>query len=118
LIAPPGTAAVGVAMGWMVLAGAPVTTYMAGQYAIVQSQTADAYRGRVFGALGSVNGIAALSGLALGGVLGDRIGIVAVLSAGALLRMLGGLIALILLPRDERDEAAAPEIEVAPATGL
>ncbi|HYI15481.1 MAG TPA: MFS transporter [Thermomicrobiales bacterium] len=116
LIAPPGTAAVGVAMGWMVLAGGPVTTYLAGQYAIVQSQAVDAYRGRVFGALGSVNGIAIVIGVALGGVLGDRIGIVAVLSAGALLRMLGGIVALILLPRDERDVVAALEADGAPAT--
>lgn len=119
LIAPPGTAAVGVAMGWMVLAGAPVTTYIAGQYAIVQSQTSDAYRGRVFGALGSVNGLAVVAGVTLGGVLGDRVGIVAVLSAGALLRVLGGAVALILLPRDERDEAnAAPDTERAPIGSL
>ncbi len=115
LIAGPGTAAVGVAMGWMVLSGIPVVAYSSGRQSIVQAQTDDAYRGRVFGTLGSVEGIAILIGLGLGGVLGNSIGIVPVLSASAALRLIGGVIALKFLPRNEpaaetNDEMPLPEI--------
>ena len=115
LIAGPGTAAVGVAMGWMVLSGIPVVAYSSGRQSIVQAQTDDAYRGRVFGTLGSVEGIAILIGLGIGGVLGNTIGIVPVLSASAALRLIGGVIALKFLPRNEpaaemADEMPLPEI--------
>jgi MFS family permease len=115
LIAGPGTAAVGVAMGWMVLSGVPVVAYSSGRQSIVQAQTDDAYRGRVFGSLGSVEGIAILIGLGLGGVLGNSIGIVPVLSASAALRLIGGVIALKFLPRDDPakaldDDASLSEI--------
>ena len=101
-VAAPGTAAVGVAMGWMVLAGFPVVAGGAGRQALVQAQTVDAYRGRVFGALRAVQGLALLVGFGVGGVLGDAVGIVPVLSASAAVRVLGGLVALALLPRRER----------------
>ena len=101
-IADPGLPAVGVAMGWMTLAGFPAVASGAGSQASVQAQTADAYRGRVFGALSAVRGVAMLIGLGVGGVLGDAIGIVPVLSASAAVRILGGLIALGYLPRRER----------------
>ena len=115
LIAGPGTAAVGVAMGWMVLSGIPVVAYSTGRQSIVQAQTDDAFRGRVFGSLGSVEGIAILIGLGLGGVLGNSIGIVPVLSASAVLRLIGGVIALKFLPRNEpapesNDDLASQEI--------
>lgn len=107
-VASLGTPAVGVAMGWMVVAGFPAVASGAGRQVLVQEQTTDAYRGRVFGALGSMQGIAMLAGLALGGVLGDTVGLVPVLSASALVRVLGGVIALIFLPRhDSRPHAAA-----------
>lgn len=109
LIASAGTPAVGTAMGWMIVAGSPAVASMAGQQALVQTQTTDAYRGRVYGALISVQGVAFVIGLTLGGVFGDRIGIVEVLSAGALMRVLGGVVAVIFLPRDERQNTTAIE---------
>jgi hypothetical protein len=65
--------------------------------------------------LGSVEGIAILIGLGLGGVLGNSIGIVPVLSASAALRLIGGGIALKFLPRDDPaktldDDASLSEI--------
>ncbi len=98
-IAALGTPAVGVAMGWMVIAGFPAVAGIAGRQALLQEQTTDAFRGRVFGALRSVQGLALLLGLAIGGVCGDSIGLVPVLSASACVRILGGLIALGFLPR-------------------
>jgi hypothetical protein len=70
-----------------------------------QAQAADTYRGRVFGALGAVQGVALLIGFGVGGVLGDDIGLAPVLSASAGPRNLGGLVALGLLPRHARGPA-------------
>jgi hypothetical protein len=97
-VASAGLPAVGAALGFMTLAGFPAVASGAGRQALVQTQTEDAYRGRVFGALRATGGVAMLVGLALGGVFGDIIGLVPVLSASAVLRMLGGVIALGLLP--------------------
>lgn len=100
--AAQGTPAVGVAMGAMVVAGFPAVMGGVGRQSLVQEQAADAYRGRVFGALGSIVGLAMLAGFAAGGVLGDAIGLVPVLTASALVRVLGGLVALAFLPRGGR----------------
>ena len=90
-IAGPGTAAIGVAMGCMVLAGPPSVAGSAGMQSIIQEQTSDAFRGRVFGAFGWVISIAMLFSFVAGGILGDAVGIVPVLSAAALLRVVGGI---------------------------
>jgi MFS family permease len=99
LIAGPGLPAVAVAMGWSALAGFPAVASGSGRQTIVQTQTEDAYRGRVFGALSASQGGALLVGFALGGVLGGPLGIVPTLTAGGLIRVLGGLLALWRLPR-------------------
>jgi len=101
VFAAQGTPAVGVAMGWMVVAGFPVVALGAGRQALVQTLTAHQYHGRVFGALSTFQGAGTIIGLGVGGVLGNIAGIVPVLSASAALRVLGGLAALWLLPRQE-----------------
>jgi MFS family permease len=112
LLAGPGLPAVGVAMGWMILAGFPAVAGSTGKQALIQNQAEDAYRGRVFGAFGAVQGLAMLLGVALAGVLGDALALVPVLSASATLRMLGGLLALLCLPRRERQRlvVAGPSV--------
>ena len=101
LFAPAGPPALGVALGFAGLAGFPVVALGTGRQSLVQSQTTDRYRGRVFGTLAAVQGAALLLGYAIGGVLGGVAGLVVTLSAGALLRVLAGVLALLLLPRDE-----------------
>ena len=108
LIAPAGTPAVGVAMGYMVAAGPPAVAIGAGRQTIIQQEAADAYRGRVFGAFDSLQGVAQMVGFATGGILGDAVGIVPVLSAAAFIRIAGGVGLLRLMPRsapisDSRD---------------
>jgi len=110
-IATIGTPAVGVAMGWMIVAGFPVVAAGAGLQALVQTHTTDAYRGRVFGTLSSVSGIALIVGFAVGGVLGSSAGIVPVLSAAALLRALGGVVAILFLPRHPQQSSSTIESE-------
>jgi MFS family permease len=102
LLTGPGTPAVGVAMGWMAFSGFPVVTMQTGKQTMLQTLVADTFRGRVFGALGTVQGLTMMIGLAIGGLLGERFSIVMLLSAAAMLRVVGGLIALIWLPQDEQ----------------
>ncbi|MBW3633715.1 MAG: MFS transporter, partial [Chloroflexi bacterium] len=75
-LAPPGTGAMIAASGFMLLAGVPVVAAFAAGHGLLQTLTADAYRGRVFGALGTVQGMATLVGLTLGAPAIDAIGVV------------------------------------------
>jgi hypothetical protein len=99
-LAPPGPPAIAVASIFMFLAGFPVVAGMAAGNGMLQAETEDAYRGRVFGALGAVQGVTVLIGIVLGSVAIDRFGVVPVISVGAAMWIVGGLIALVWLPRD------------------
>jgi hypothetical protein len=81
----------------MVLAGFPAVASFAAGNGLVQSLTPDAFRGRVFGALEAVYGVATLLGLALGGLAIDRVGVVPVLSVGAMTWIAGRVVALVRL---------------------
>jgi MFS family permease len=96
-IAEPGTPAVMVAMGCMVVAGFPAVAMGTGGQSLMQDLTEDDYRGRVFGALTAVQGVAVLVGLTLAGVLGEVIGIVPVLTAGSALCVVGGFVVVVFL---------------------
>jgi MFS family permease len=96
-----GSPAIALAMGSMFLAGFPSVAAGAGSQSLIQSETSDAYRGRVFGALRAASAVTIMIGLAIAGVLGGRIGIVPVLTAGSVVGILSGVLALILLPRTE-----------------
>src|SRR5215213_2179209 len=97
LLAPPGPAAMAVGSTFMLLAGFPVVSSSAAQDGLLQTLTADAYRGRVFGALGAIQGVATLVGLTLGAAAIDAIGVVPVVSLGAAMWIVGGLFALTRL---------------------
>ncbi len=105
--AGPGTPAVGVAMGFMAAAGPPSVAMVTGRQTLIQEEASDAYRGRVFGALGSAQGIAMVFGLAAGGFLGEIVGLVGILSAAALLRVVAGLGVFAFMPREQSASAAS-----------
>jgi hypothetical protein len=110
-LAGPGTPAVLVSMGWNFLAGFPAVAGGAGSQSLIQTRTVDAYRGRVFGALRAVTGTAMILGFVAAGVLGDSVSLVLVLSISASIRMLGGILALVLLPRNEQETTHADAAE-------
>ena len=93
-LARPGPGAIMAGSVFMLLAGFPVVAAFATQHGLLQSLTVDDFRGRVFGALGAIQGMATLIGLALGGVAIDAVGVVPVLSFGAAMWVIGGLFAL------------------------
>ncbi len=97
-LAPTGAAAVTAASGFMLLAGFPVVAAFAAGHGLLQTITADAFRGRVFGALSAIEGLATLAGLGFGGAAIDAIGVVSVMSLGAAMWIAGGVVALVRLP--------------------
>jgi hypothetical protein len=107
--APTGPGALIAASGFMLLAGFPVVAAFAAGHGLLQTLTTDAYRGRVFGSLATIQGMAVLIGLALGGAAIDAIGVVPVLSVGAAMWVVGGVFALIRLPRDVGDASDMEE---------
>ena len=84
----------------MIMVGFPGALTLAGMMTLLQQHTDDAYRGRVFGALNAVQGIAMLAGTLAAGVLSQRLGIIPVLTiqgAGYTLAGLGMLLWLSVL---------------------
>jgi hypothetical protein len=100
MLAPPGFGAMAVGSTFMLLAGVPVVSWSAARDGLLQTLTADVFRGRVFGALGAIQGMAILVGLTLGAAAIDAIGVVPVVSLGAAMWIVGGIFALIRLARD------------------
>jgi hypothetical protein len=94
------------AAAFMILAGFPAVAGLAAGNGLLQSLTSDAFRGRVFGALEAANGVATLVGLGLGGLAIDVVGVVPVISAGALMWVAGGVVALVRLSPERADAPA------------
>ncbi len=69
---------------------------------MLQEQVADGYRGRVFGTLDMASSLLMLLGVAFAGIMGERIGIVPVLSLGASIMIVAGLLSFLLLLRVAR----------------
>lgn len=98
----------------MILVGVPGAVLMAGYNTLLQRNTADAFRGRVMGALGVVRGVAIVIGTLSAGLLGERLPIVAVISYQGVAYMTAGVVILILLRRwiSESPPASAAVVTV------
>lgn len=81
-------------LGLMALVGIPATAFGTGYTTAIQSEAADAYRGRVFGALGAVSALFMIAGAAVAGLATPRLGAVAVLTIDSLGYIAGGIFAL------------------------
>jgi MFS family permease len=77
---PLGYVAVWPAAVGMVIVGLPGALTIAGAMTLLQRNTDDKLRGRVFGALGAIEGVAILAGTVCAGLLGQVVGIVPVLA--------------------------------------
>ena len=92
----------------MIVVGAPGALTMAGAMTLMQRSTADGQRGRVFGALGAVEGAAIVAGTLAAGFLGQAIGIIPVLAAQGAGYLLAGLLVVIALRHEPQPTAAGP----------
>jgi MFS family permease len=89
----------GITLGLILFAlvGIPGVGFMTGVSALLQTSVADQYRGRIFGALGTTQGLLMMIGTISAGALGDRLGVVTVLNMQGCGYILAGLIGLTLL---------------------
>lgn len=107
-----GNPAVFWSLGWMVVVGFPVIAAITGHQSLMQDATTDSHRGRVFGALGTWDGLCMMAGLLLAGVLGQWMSIEPLLIGSALLRIIGAVIAGRFLPRDGEEPPLESETVV------
>ncbi|HYO29065.1 MAG TPA: MFS transporter [Thermomicrobiales bacterium] len=78
----------------MAVVGVPATAFGTGYTSALQVEAADAYRGRVFGALGATSALFMIVGAAIAGLATERLGAVAVLTIDSLGYALAGVFAL------------------------
>lgn len=104
----------------MIVVGVPGALLLAGAMTLLQSAAAGSHRGRVFGALGAVEGVAVVAGTIAAGFLGQSVGIIPVLAAQGGGYLIGGVAVLIALraqraltPAEPADLAAPPGAPVA-----
>lgn len=79
----------------MIVAGLPSALAGAGMMTLLQRGVDDSFRGRLFGALGAVQGLAVLVGTVTAGYLGNRIGTIPVLAFQGSVWLLAGLAVVI-----------------------
>jgi len=77
---------------------------------LLQTNVADEYRGRIFGALNTVQAIAMLIGMIFASGLGDRLGVIQMLEVDAAFNILAGVLAFIMI-RKVTKFAPSPKIE-------
>ncbi len=95
------------AIALMIVVGVPGSLLLAAAMTLLQRNTSDALRGRVFGSLGAVEGVAIVTGTVAAGLLGQSLGIVATLCAQGAGYVAAG--AMILITLRGSVPAAAPD---------
>jgi hypothetical protein len=86
----------------MVLVGGPFAAIRAGYMTLAQTSVGDAFRGRLLGLFFAVGAVSEVVGMGLAGVLGDRVGIIPVLTFDSVAYVIGGSMVLITLGRAAR----------------
>jgi hypothetical protein len=82
------------ALGLSAIGGVCSSVSSVGVETLAQREVPDAYRGRVFGSLNATLALLSLSGAAVGGGLGEIVGVVPMLNVAAALVVISGLVAL------------------------
>ena len=104
----------------MVVVGVPGALMLAGAMTLLQRNAADSHRGRVFGALGAVEGVAIVAGTIAAGFLGQTVGIIPVLATQGAGYVVAGLLVVVALrhealARPQPGEGPGPQPEEARA---
>ncbi len=111
---PLGYVAVWPAAVGMIIVGVPGALCLAGLITLFQRNTEDSYRGRMFGAIGALEGVTILAGTLGAGFLSRYAGIIPVLAIQGAGYVAGGLAMLAWL-KDPSDAPAPPVTAPAPA---
>ncbi|MEN3359026.1 MAG: hypothetical protein V7637_3008 [Mycobacteriales bacterium] len=110
--APAVSTALGLYVALFVLVGVPAIANVAGMLTIAQASAPATHLGRVAGAFEATGAALGGVGVLLGGLLGDRVGLTALLDGQAALYLLAGALTLALLGPAVRapHPAAGPEL--------
>lgn len=103
-----------VILSLMIVAGPLLMAWLISLQTVLQKETEDRFRGRVFGAYNAVSTILMFVGSGLGGSLADTLGLRPLMIASAVIYMVAGLLAWLLLRR----RLAAPESRGVRYSGL
>ena len=101
----------------MLVVGIPGAFSRAGSTTLVQRATQDSHRGRLFGALGTLQAFAVVVGLVCAGFLGEAVGVIPILAIQGAGYLLAGLVVLAVL-RPPARELPGPAIVEADAGSL
>ena len=102
-----------VSVGLFIAVGVVGIACSTGAQSLLQAKSPDAYRGRVFGALGMITGLLALIGTVTAGFFTDHLGLITVLNIQAVGYIVAGLLILVLLPRQKQLAPLQKELESA-----
>jgi predicted MFS family arabinose efflux permease len=104
----------------IVMVGIPAVIYGSSVMALVQSAVPDEFRGRVFAAMGTSMGLAAMVGAGLGAAFGDRLGAMVMLIVQGAGYVVAGIVVGILLGgrKDESLGATSAPAADAPAADV
>lgn len=107
--APVVTSALPVYVVLFILVGAPGIAMLTGLVSLLQQETTDRVRGRVFGVFGAIYEGSSGVGMLAAGLLADRVGVMPMLDLQAALYLAAGAAAVLLLRR-----TAAPALDAEP----
>ena len=111
---PLAEVAVWPAIVLMIIVGVPGALLLAGGMTLLQTATGDSHRGRVFGALSAIEGVAVVAGTIAAGFLGQSVGIIPVLATQGGGYLAGGIAVLIALRSQPGTAPAGQPTETAP----
>jgi len=92
----------------LVLVGIPAIVSFVSVQTVLQQETEDAFRGRVFGAFGTTITLLMLVGSGLGGALADQLGASLLMNAASIIYIIAGLLAIVLLSQAGKEAIATP----------
>ena len=84
---------------FIVVVGLPGAVMLAGMTTLLQTSSTDSHRGRVFGALGAIQGTTSLLGVVVAGTLGEAVGIMPILALQGAMYVLSGCYVIAVMPR-------------------
>jgi MFS family permease len=104
-----------VVAGLFVAVGIPGIGAMTGMQSLLQACAPDAYRGRVFGALGAIMGLLRLIGVVIAGLVTTNANLITVLNIQGFGYVAAGLLAILLLPSQRPAQAPVVTASAVPA---
>jgi len=99
-----------VLLGLLILIGPALMAWLISLQTIGQKETEDAYRGRVFGAIGTTTTLIMFFGSAISGFMADRIGTFILIAIAASIYMLAGVLSPVVFGASTQVAPAKAEI--------